>query len=99
MPTGKSAVFYKGLFFSLVLCSLVLNVWLGMTLLQARREQAALNHREEALLVELAETLQQTEDKQEYLDRLVRDPDFRERVVREKLGRAREDEIIFHFQE
>lgn len=90
--------YYKWLFWAMAVLALLLMIFFTSVLVQSKREQQAHKAQLDQLLVELADTLQSTEDKQEYLDRLMRDQEFRERVIREKLGHARPDEMIFHFE-
>ncbi|MFP4165729.1 MAG: FtsB family cell division protein [Opitutales bacterium] len=59
------------------------------------------NHREQENRTEarLAQARKAFEQKDVYVHRLLEEPDFLERVVRERLGYARPDEIVFRFPE
>lgn len=66
---------------------------------QIQREERALEQKQQQLVQELSQVLQETQNKEEYLNRLVNDPSFRERVIREKLGHVRENETVYIFEE
>lgn len=99
IPSRNAARLYQWLFIALVVASLSLNVWLTHTLVQSLREREARETEVDTLLQELGQTLQKRDDLQTYLDKLVRDPEFRERIIRDKLGRIRRNELLYHFSE
>lgn len=86
------------LFFSIgLLC--VLGVSFGTVLVQSWREYNHFKMRETVSRQELVEALETAELKEEYLNRLLdtEDPEFLERIARQRLGYSRADEIIFRF--
>ncbi len=95
----KSPHFYRWLFYIISAVSIILISLVAALLMQISREKRAHEIQLNALVLELAVTITQMKEKQEYLDRLVRDDEFRNRVIREKMGHARPDEIIYIFQD
>lgn len=95
----KKQKFYQGLFYIIAVVSVLLIGLVIALLIQLNREKQARHVQLQALILELTDAESQTKERQEYLDRLMRDTDFRERVIRERLNRVRPDEIIYHFQE
>jgi len=89
----------KGLIGLLVLVLAAVTISFGTVLLQTYREFRHLQGRETQLRAQLDE-LRQDQDRQEaYLRLLLEDPEFVERVVREKLGYIRPDETVFIFDQ
>lgn len=72
---------------------------IGLVLFQTNRELQVLREREVAYRQELAEKNDLYQERHAYLKKLLNDPAFFEKVVRERLGYSREDEIIFRFPE
>lgn len=84
----------------LLTCVLLLVVVvMGTALLQAYREYKAFQATEAALAAELASRSDELRTRQEYLRLVLEDPQFLERVVREKLGFARANETIYRFED
>ncbi|MEM9227811.1 MAG: septum formation initiator family protein, partial [Verrucomicrobiota bacterium] len=61
-------------------------------------EYQAFESREEALQARVDAASQGRDAKQAYLKKLMSDPEFFERVTRERLGYSREDERIIRFE-
>ncbi len=87
------------LFFLLTLLLLTISISLAAVFLQTYREYKAFKVRESEYMARLEQTRRELTAKEEYLRLILTDPRFLERVVREKLGYARPDEMIFHFEE
>ncbi len=87
-----------------VFCSVgllcVLGISFGAVLVRSWREYNNFKTREIASRQQLIRASQKAEIKEEYLNRLLdtKDPEFLERVARQKLGYSRPDEIIFRFE-
>ncbi len=64
---------------------------------QTSEEHETFQHRENQHAQELAEAKKELKSKQLYHRRLYNDPEFLERVVRERLNYSRENERIFIF--
>lgn len=71
----------------------------AMLLTNTWREYAAFEQREVAQRERLQVIRAEKVERETYLRKLLDDPAFRDRVVRERLGYSREDEIIFRFDE
>jgi cell division protein DivIC len=89
----------KGVLGLLVLLLLAVAISFGTVLLQTYREYRHLQRREARLQVELENLRVEQKRQEEYLRRILEDPAFVERVVREKLGYVRPDETIFLFDQ
>lgn len=76
---------------------LILVLFFGSILLQTQRELRQFHEREARLVAKLRQAEQEFNQKENYLGRLVEDPEFLERVARERLGYTRPDEILFRF--
>lgn len=63
------------------------------------REYQKFREREFALAERVEIERQRFERQKRFLDRLLEDPDFLETVVRDRLGYARPDELVFRFPE
>ncbi|MGA2051991.1 MAG: septum formation initiator family protein [Opitutales bacterium] len=93
----KSIAFYKILVGGLAVL-LVLTAMLSATLiLQARRELDYLRREEQGVRDQLKQVQLQLDQRQEALDRLENDPAYLEREVRERLGYAKPNELIYRF--
>lgn len=68
--------------------------WRGAT-----AENAELDASRQKLRAEIGELQKEWERKNEYYNRLVSDGEFAERVIREKLGYAYPDDIVFRFKD
>lgn len=80
----------------LVMCSLVLVV-MAIELYKTRNQLAYLETRDQDYSKRIKEIEQNLAAKDEYLDKLLSDPVFLERVVRERLGYTRPEEWIYRF--
>lgn len=86
----------------MVLLTCLLFVVIGgftMMLMQAYREYDNFKGREQAMEERVTDMRRQVSAKERYLDHLLNNPEFLERVIRLKLGYARPDEVIFRFDE
>jgi len=93
----KSLAFYKFLVAALSVLLALVGVLSAFLFLQAKRELDHFKNREGELHQQLANLQVQLEAREEFLQRLQSDPDFLDRVVRQRLGYARPDELIFRF--
>ncbi len=94
----KNTFNYKML---LLLLTGLLAVAMGVfavVLVDAWREVQAMRGREQAYAAQLTQARAEIERKQKYFDRLMNDQEFFERIVRQRLGYSRPDEIIFRFE-
>lgn len=71
----------------------------GVLLTNTWREYAAFEERENFRREQLQEIREEKAQREAYLRKLLDDPAFRDRVVRERLGYSREDEIVFRFED
>jgi cell division protein FtsB len=76
---------------------LVLVLFFGSILLQTQRELKQFRERETRLETKLRQAEVEFNQKEGYLGRLAEDPEFLERVARDRLGYTRPDEILFRF--
>ncbi len=67
-------------------------------LLQTLREYQTISAREAAIRAEVTELQAQREYRERYLRLMLEDPEFLERVVRDKLGYVRPDETVYIFE-
>lgn len=74
-------------------------ILMSTALLQTYRQFETMKLRESELVKELETRQNELEHRQEYLRLVVEDPEFIERVVRDKLGFARQGETIFRFDQ
>ena len=80
----------------LVMCSLVLVI-MAIELYKTRNQLTYLKTRDTEYANRIKEIEQDLSAKDEYLDKLLTDPIFLERVVRERLGYTRPEEYIYRF--
>ena len=80
----------------LVMCSLVLVI-MAIELYKTRNQLAYLKTRDAEYANRIKEIEHDLAAKDEYLDKLLTDPVFLERVVRERLGYTRPEEWIYRF--
>jgi len=80
-----------------MLCVLV--VFFGGLLLKTHREFQNFKARQDRIEAKLIQARKEFEQKEVYLARLIDDPEFLERVVRERLGYSRPDELLFRFSD
>lgn len=78
---------------------LALIVFFSSLMVQTYREYKNFRVRELRIEAKLTQARKEFEHKEMYLARLLEDPEFMERVVRERLGYARPDELLFRFSE
>ena len=80
-----------------MLCVLVL--FFGGLVLKTHREYQNFEARENRIEAKFIQARKEFAQKEAYMTRLIDDPEFLERVVRERLGYARPDELLFRFSE
>jgi len=80
-----------------MLCAVV--VFFGGLVLKTHREYQNFQARENRIEAKLIQARKEFAQKEVYMARLVNDPEFLERVVRERLGYARPDELLFRFSD
>lgn len=71
----------------------------GGMIARTHREFRTFKAREAKIEEELRQARKEFERKEAYLVKLMNDPEFLERVVRERLGYAGPDEMLFRFSE
>ena len=76
-----------------------LIVFFSSLIVQTHREYKNFKARELRIEAKLIQARKEFEQKEAYLGRLLEDPEFLERVIRERLGYARPDELLFRFSE
>ncbi len=74
-------------------------LWAATFFIQMHREWTALNVQEINNQRRLAEANARLQEQEKYLDQLRHDPALVERIIRQKLGYAREREFIFRFED
>jgi len=77
----------------------VLVGFFGSLLLRTHREYENFRARESRIEQKLIQARKEFDQKEAYLTRLLEDPEFLERIARERLGYARPDELLFRFSE
>ncbi len=77
----------------------VLVIFFSSLILQTYREYKNFRAREIRIEAKLTQARKEFEQKEAYLARLLEDPEFLERVVRERLGYSRPDELLFRFDD
>lgn len=77
----------------------VLLVFFGGLLLKTHREFQNFKARQDRIEAKRIQARKEFEQKEAYLSRLLDDPEFLERVVRERLGYSRPDELLFRFSD
>jgi cell division protein DivIC len=78
------------------MCSIVLVI-MAMELYKTRNQLAYLKTRDQEYATKIHQIERDLAAKDEYLDKLLTDPVFLERVVRERLGYTRPEEWIYRF--
>lgn len=78
---------------------IVLVIFFSSLMLQTYREYKNFRAREVRIEAKLTQARKEFEQKEAYLARLLEDPEFLERVVRERLGYSRPDELLFRFSD
>ena len=77
----------------------VLMIFLGGLVLKTHREYQNFKARENRIEAKLIQARKEFVQKEAYMTRLIDDPEFLERVARERLGYARPDELLFRFSD
>ena len=80
----------------LAMCSLILAI-MAIELYKTRNQLAYLKTRDQEYVIKIERIEQELTAKEEYLDKLLTDHVFLERVARERLGYTRPDEWIYRF--
>ena len=78
---------------------IVLVIFFSSLILQTYREYKNFRAREIMIEAKLTQARKEFEQKEAYMARLLEDPEFLERVERERLGYSRPDELLFRFSE
>ena len=105
MPTSpiemenKAVIFHKALVAVLATVLLGICVSFGVILFQTNRELEVLEAKQAEYRQALVEKNSVYQARHAYLKKMLTDVDFFEKVVRERLGYSRENEIIFRFPE
>ncbi len=90
---------YKSIAFAMLILGVATAVWLYATWKHAQEENEE-RLLDESRLIYTSNALKKEKNyKNEYYYRLVHDDEFAERVIREKLGYAGKNEIIFRFKD
>ena len=77
----------------------VVAVWAGGFFVQMHRDYTALKAQETANQRRLSDAQAHLEVQEKYLDQLRHDPVLVERIIRQKLGYAKEQEFVFRFED
>lgn len=85
--------------FLVTILFLVVGTVTGVILHRNYREYEAWVKREEHMRGQISAARENFIHQEDYLERLLHDPEFFERVVRERFGYSRDNEIIFRFDE
>lgn len=96
MRTNK---IYNFIVVALLLASGAMGTLLYMTWSRVREENVERRLDESKLLYQLNKLKKEKEYNTEYYQRLIHDEEFAGRVIREKLGYAGKDEIVFRFKD
>lgn len=101
MPMSESSNRRKerALLIMLICMLVVLVVFFGGLLLKTHREFENFKARQDRIESRLIQARNEFEEKEAYLKRLLEDPEFLERVARERLGYSRPDELLFRFSD
>ncbi len=78
---------------------IVLVVFFSSLILQTHREYKHFKEREARIEAKLTQARKEFEQKEAYLASMLEDPEFLERVARERLGYSRPDEMLFRFDD
>ncbi len=87
------------LLFMLLGMLVVLVIFFVSLLLKTHREFENFKARQNRIESRLIQARNEFEQKEAYLQRLMEDPEFLERVARERLGYSRPDELLFRFSD
>lgn len=78
---------------------IILVIFFGGMLLKTHREFQNFKVRQDRIESKFIQARKEFEQKEAYLNRLMEDPEFLERVVRDRLGYSRPDELLFRFSD
>lgn len=87
----------KGLVYILSAVLVLVIAVMGTALLGTYREYSAFKQKEVELAAVLEARQAELRERQEYLRMVLDDPEFIDRVVREKLGFTKPNERVYHF--
>jgi cell division protein DivIC len=90
-------IFAKGIIYFLTVLLVLVVVFMGTALLRTYREYRAYKVKEVVLTVQLEKKQAELRARQEYLRMVLDDPDFIDRVIREKLGFSKPSEKVYRF--
>lgn len=93
----RQRTLYRGVVITLMVVFLGVCAGFATVLAQTWREYEGFAERKAEHRERLAELRSQKADREAYLRKLLDDPDFLDRVVRDRLNYSREDEVIFKF--
>jgi len=96
---NKVVIFHQTLIAVLATVLLGILISLGVLLFQTNRELQVLQARQAEYRQTLLEKSANYQARHAYLKKMLTDVDFFEKVVRERLGYSRENEVIFRFPE
>ncbi|MGC6424496.1 MAG: FtsB family cell division protein [Lentimonas sp.] len=99
MSKGSAQRKERAIVLMLVGMLIILIVFFSGLILQTFREYKNFRAREVRIEAKLTQARKEFEQKEAYLARLLEDPEFLERVVRERLGYSRPDELLFRFSD
>lgn len=77
----------------------VLLMFFGGLLLKTHREFRNFKARQDRIEAKFIQARKEFEQKEAYIAQMVEDPEFLERVARERLGYSRPDELLFRFSD
>lgn len=92
-----SSILGRSLLVLLMLLIIAVGFALSGVIFKTQREYAHLQERQRELEANLAHLRLQHDQREAYLRLMLSDPEFIERVARERLGLVRPDETIFRF--
>lgn len=99
MPKRTTQRRDRVILFMMLAVLLALVLFLSSLIVQTYREYNNFRARELRIEAQLIQARKEFAQKEAYLSRLLEDPEFLERVVRERLGYARPDELLFRFSD
>lgn len=99
MSNNKAQQKERVLVFMLMGMLCVLVIFFGGLVLKTHREYQNFKARENRIEAKLIQVRKEFARKEAYMSQLIDDPEFLERVVRERLGYARPDELLFRFSD
>lgn len=92
-------VAYRLILSTLILVLIGLSTYLFMELMSTRREYQAFKERHMEAQHRLQVLREERDQREAYLRAFLNDPEFVERVVRERLGYVQPGEILFRFED